>query len=69
MPFTPAITDLATLKDHPAVARLCSWNSAAVEGAKFDRDEMTIYVERILHSRGCEFCATTRIVPLIICRT
>ena len=28
------------------MARLQSWNSAAVEGAKFDRDEMTIYVER-----------------------
>jgi hypothetical protein len=42
MPLTPAITDLEALKDHPAVVRLRSWNSAAVEGAKFDRDEMTI---------------------------
>ncbi len=46
MPLTPAITDLEPLKEHPAVARLRSWNPAAVEGAKFDRDEMTIYIER-----------------------
>jgi hypothetical protein len=44
--LTPAITDLEQLKDHPAVARLRSWNAAAVEGAKFDRDELSIYVER-----------------------
>ena len=53
MPLTPAITDLAALKDHPAVARLRSWNSAAVEGAKFDRDEMTIYIERSCIREAC----------------
>ena len=42
MPLAPAITDLNELKDHPAIARLRSWNSTAVEGAKFDREEMTI---------------------------
>ncbi len=46
MAVAPAITDLEELKEHPALARLLSWNPAAVEGAKFDRDEMTIYVER-----------------------
>jgi NADH-quinone oxidoreductase subunit C len=46
MPLAPAITDLEALKDHPAVAKLRSWNPAAVEGAKFDREEMTIYIER-----------------------
>lgn len=46
MPLAPAITDLEQLKAHPAVARLLSWNTSAVEGVKFDRDEMTIYVER-----------------------
>jgi NADH-quinone oxidoreductase subunit C len=46
MPLSPAITDLEQLKSHPAVARLAGWNAAAVEGVKFDRDEMTIYVER-----------------------
>ena len=46
MPLQPAITDLEQLKNHPAVAKLVAWNPAAVEGAKFDRDEMSIYVER-----------------------
>ena len=46
MALAPAITDVEQLKGHPAVARLTGWNAAAVEGAKFDRDEMTIYVER-----------------------
>jgi NADH-quinone oxidoreductase subunit C len=46
MPLPPAITDLEQLKNHPAVAKITAWNPAAVEGAKFDRDEMSIYVER-----------------------
>ncbi len=46
MPIAAAITDIEQLKDHPAVARLLAWNSAAVHGVKFDRDEMTIYVEQ-----------------------
>ena len=51
MPLQPAITDLEQLKNHPAVAELLAWNSAAVEGAKFDRDEMSIYVERSFDPR------------------
>ena len=51
--LAPAITDLEQLKDHPAVARLRSWNPAAVEGAKFDRDELTIYVERSVVRDAC----------------
>ena len=46
MALTPAITDLEELKGHPAVARLVAWNASAVEEVKFDREEMTIYVER-----------------------
>jgi NADH-quinone oxidoreductase subunit C len=53
VPLTPAITDLEALKDHPAVAQLRSWNSAAVEGAKFDREEMTIYIERSSIREAC----------------
>ena len=55
--LTPAITDLEQLKEHPAVARLRSWNPAAVEGAKFDRDELSIYVGR---SSVREACALLR---------
>jgi len=53
MPFPPAITDLEQLKTHPAVARLLAWNEGAVEGAKFDRDEMTIYVDRASLREAC----------------
>jgi NADH-quinone oxidoreductase subunit C len=53
MPLAPAITDLEQLKGHPAVARIMGWNPAAVEGAKFDRDEMTIWVNRALIRETC----------------
>ena len=57
MPVAPAITDVDQLKEHPALARLLGWNAAAVEGAKFDRDELSIYIERG-HIR--EACALLR---------
>ena len=59
MPLAPAITDLEQLKNHPAVARLLAWNAAAVTGVKFDRDEMTIYVDRDRHPRGLRDSAKT----------
>jgi len=46
MPLAPAITDVEQLKDHPALARILAWSRAAVEGAKFDREELSVYVER-----------------------
>ena len=46
MPFAPAITDLDQLKDRAVVASLLGWNSAAVAGAKFDRNELSIYIVR-----------------------
>jgi NADH-quinone oxidoreductase subunit C len=51
--LTPAITDLEQLKEHPAIARLRSWNGAAVEGAKFDRDELSIYVSGTFLREAC----------------
>jgi NADH-quinone oxidoreductase subunit C len=53
MPLQPAITDLEQLKNHPAVSKLMAWNPAAVEGAKFDRDEMSIYLERSCIRDAC----------------
>jgi NADH-quinone oxidoreductase subunit C len=46
MALAPAVTDLDQLKSHPAIARLLAWNPQAIEGVKFDREEMTIYVAR-----------------------
>ena len=53
MPLVPAITELEQLKEHPAIVRLRGWNPASVVGAKFDRDEMSIYVERSLIREAC----------------
>ena len=46
MALSPPITDLEQLKSHPALARLLEWNAKAVTGVKFDREEMTIYIDR-----------------------
>jgi NADH-quinone oxidoreductase subunit C len=46
MPLAPAIADLEQLKDRLMVAALLSWNAGAVQGAKFDRDELSIYIAR-----------------------
>jgi NADH-quinone oxidoreductase subunit C len=35
---------LEQLKDHAAVARLLAWRPESVQGAKFDRDELSIYI-------------------------
>ena len=53
MTLVPAITDLEQLKGHPAVARLLAWNPSSVVGVKFDRDEMTIYVDRANIREAC----------------
>ena len=53
MTLVPAITDIEQLKGHPAVARLLAWKPAAVVGVKFDRDEMTIYVDRANIREAC----------------
>jgi len=52
MALQPAITDLDQLKDRPAVAALRA--ASLVESAKFDRDELTIYVNRADIRRACE---------------
>ena len=45
MAFTPPITDLEELKSHPALAKLLAWRKDAVTGAKFDREELTIWID------------------------
>jgi NADH-quinone oxidoreductase subunit C len=53
MALAPAITDLEQLKEHPAIARLLAWNTASVAGAKFDRGETSIYIERSALREAC----------------
>ena len=52
MPPQPAITDLEQLKDTPAVAALRS--ASLLDSVKFDRDELTIYVNRADIKQACE---------------
>jgi NADH-quinone oxidoreductase subunit C len=46
MPLAPPITDIEQLKSHPALARLVEWNASVVQAVKFDRDELTIWIEK-----------------------
>ena len=66
MALAPAITDLEQLKSHPAVAWLLAWNPAAVTGAKFDRDEMTITVDRSCIREACALLRDDASAPSII---
>ena len=53
MPLAPAITNIEELKSHPALARLLEWNAAAVQAAKFDREELTLWIERGAIREAC----------------
>jgi len=53
MGLAPAITDIEQLKGHPAVRRLLEWNRAALEGVKFDRNEMTVQLRRDALREAC----------------
>jgi NADH-quinone oxidoreductase subunit C len=46
MSLAPPIVELEQLKDRAPIARLMAWNPAAVTGAKYDRGELTIYLDR-----------------------
>jgi|SRR5579872_712418 len=52
MALQPAITDLEQLKDSPAIAALQS--ASLIEAAKFDRDELTVYVNRASIRQACD---------------
>src|SRR5260370_40071785 len=53
MALSAAVSNLEELKGDPGIARLQAWNASAVQSAKFDRDEMTIYVDRANIREAC----------------
>ncbi len=53
MPLAPPITDIEQLKSHPALVRLLEANAGAVQAVKFDRDELTIWVDRDFAREAC----------------
>jgi len=57
MPLEPAITDIELLKDRPAIAKLLGWRREALQAAKWDRQELTLWIDR--HSLR-EVCAALR---------
>jgi len=63
MVLSPAITDLKQLKGHPALARLLEWNDKTVRGVKFDRDEMTIQIDRPYIRGACFLLRDDRDFP------
>lgn len=52
MPVQPAVTDIERLKDRPAVAALQS--ASLLQAARFDRNELTVYVDRGAIRQACE---------------
>lgn len=46
MPVSPTISGVDQLKERPMLAALLGWNANAVQDARFDRNELTIYVAR-----------------------
>jgi len=55
MSIPPAITDLEQLKSRPTVATILEWNSAALKAAKFDRDELSVYIDSHFIRDACFF--------------
>jgi len=53
MPLSPAITDIEQLKDRPMFGDLLTCLAYAIQGARFDRDELTIYVAREAIREAC----------------
>jgi len=63
MPHTPPITDLDQLKTHPALARLLEAKPDAVQAAKFDREELTVWVEKGSIRDACAILRDNSAVP------
>jgi NADH-quinone oxidoreductase subunit C len=59
MALDPAVTDLTQLQDRPELARLLAWNREAVESAKFDRNELSIYIRRDAIREACAILRDT----------
>ena len=53
MPLEPAITDIELLKDRPAVAKLLAWRAGALQAAKWDRNELTLWIDRHSFREAC----------------
>jgi NADH-quinone oxidoreductase subunit C len=62
MALAPAITDLEQLKGRPTLAALLAWKPDAVLSARFDRNELSIYVAREYIRDACNQLKTQGLV-------
>ncbi len=53
MAIEPAITDIEQLKSNPAIAVLQAWRPDAVQSVKWDRNELTLWVDRSTLRDAC----------------
>ena len=67
MALAPPIVDLEQLKEHPAIACLLASDAVAVEGVKYDRDEMSIYVSRDSIREACALLRDDPKCPFNFC--
>ena len=51
--LSPAITDIEQLKGHRALEKLLTWKREAVLGARFDRNELTVEIDRSYIREAC----------------
>ncbi len=58
MALEPAITDLEQLSSNELVAAVLGWKKEAVKGAKLDRGELTLEIDRAYIYEMCEFLQT-----------
>ena len=63
MALAPPITDIEMLKSHPALACLLQWNPAVVQAVKYDREELTIWVEKDAIREACAILRDAREYP------
>jgi NADH-quinone oxidoreductase subunit C len=61
--LAPPITEIDQLKSHPALARLTESIRAAVQEVKFDRDELTIWIDKSSIREACAILRDDRDCP------
>jgi len=59
MALQPAVTDLEALKERPAVACLLAGLPGALQAAKFDRDELTLWIDPLHLIEALKLLRTT----------
>jgi len=65
MPLTPAASDLEQLKDRAVVGDLLAWKAGAVEKARLDRGELTVFIARESIREACSRLKAQRLVDFL----